>query len=80
MRILVLILALFAVQCIVAYVLPTDAHSNPVYVQHVLNAAVGACDDEDEERFKETFARMLVGFVNVNASRAKCAPVAANRS
>jgi hypothetical protein len=29
---------------------------------------------------RKTFARMLVGFVNVNASRAKCAPVAANRS
>jgi hypothetical protein len=29
---------------------------------------------------RKTFARMLVGFVNVNASRAKCAPIAANRS
>jgi hypothetical protein len=29
---------------------------------------------------RKTFARMLVGFVNANASRAKCAPVAANRS
>jgi hypothetical protein len=29
---------------------------------------------------RKTFAHMLVGFVNVNASRAKCAPVAANRS
>jgi hypothetical protein len=29
---------------------------------------------------RKTFARMLVGFVNINASRAKCAPVAANRS
>jgi hypothetical protein len=29
---------------------------------------------------RKTFARVLVGFVNVNASRAKCAPVAANRS
>jgi hypothetical protein len=28
---------------------------------------------------RKTFARMLVGFVNVNASRAKCAPIAANR-
>jgi hypothetical protein len=28
---------------------------------------------------RRTFAHMLVGFVNVNASRAKCAPVAANR-
>jgi hypothetical protein len=29
---------------------------------------------------RKTFARMLVGFVNVNASRAKCAAVAANRT
>jgi len=29
---------------------------------------------------RKTFAHMLVGFVNVNAGRAKCAPVAANRS
>jgi hypothetical protein len=34
-------LALLAVECIVGYVLPTEAHSDPVYVQHVLNAAVG---------------------------------------
>jgi len=34
-------LALFATECIVGYVLPTEAHSNPVYVQHVLNEAVG---------------------------------------
>jgi hypothetical protein len=29
---------------------------------------------------RKTFAHVLVGFVNVNASRAKCVPVAANRS
>jgi hypothetical protein len=34
-------LAMFAVECIVAYVLPSKAHSNPVYVQHVLNGAMG---------------------------------------
>lgn len=34
-------LALVAIECIVGYVLPTEAHSNPVYVQHVLNEAVG---------------------------------------
>jgi len=28
---------------------------------------------------RKTFARMHVGFVNVNASAAKCMPVAANR-
>jgi hypothetical protein len=34
-------LALFTVECIVAYVLPTKAHSDPVYVQHVINGAMG---------------------------------------
>jgi hypothetical protein len=29
---------------------------------------------------RKTFARMQLGFVNVNASQAKCAPVAASRS
>jgi hypothetical protein len=33
--------ALLAVECIVGYALPTEAHSNPVYVQHVLNGAMG---------------------------------------
>jgi hypothetical protein len=33
-------LAMLAVECIVGYVLPTEAHSNPVYVQHVLNGAM----------------------------------------
>ena len=32
---------MFAVECIVAYVLPTVAHSDPGYVQHVINAAMG---------------------------------------
>src|SRR5215213_9760936 len=34
-------LSLFAVECIVGYVLPTVAHTNPGYVQDVLDAAVG---------------------------------------
>src|SRR3954468_15640300 len=34
-------LALFAVECIVGYVLPTVAKFNPGYVQAVLDAAVG---------------------------------------
>ena len=34
-------LALFATECIVGYVLPTEAHTDPVYVQHVLNGAIG---------------------------------------
>jgi hypothetical protein len=40
-------LALFAVQCIVAYVLPTVALSDPGYVQDVLDAAVGASPSGD---------------------------------
>jgi hypothetical protein len=35
-------LAMLAVQCIVGYVLPTMARSNPGYVHDVLNAAVGS--------------------------------------
>jgi hypothetical protein len=34
-------LAMFAVECIVGYYLPTVAHSNPGYVQHVINGAMG---------------------------------------
>jgi hypothetical protein len=33
-------LAMFATEFFVGYYLPTEAHSNPVYVQHVLNAVV----------------------------------------
>lgn len=33
-------LAMFAEECIVGYVLPTVAHTDPGYVQHVLNAAM----------------------------------------
>ncbi|MFZ1993193.1 MAG: hypothetical protein WAU75_03725 [Solirubrobacteraceae bacterium] len=34
-------LAMFAAECIIGYYLPTVAHSNPGYVQHVINAAMG---------------------------------------
>jgi hypothetical protein len=34
-------LAMFAVECVVGYYLPTVAHSNPGYVQHVINGAMG---------------------------------------
>jgi hypothetical protein len=34
-------LAMFATECIVGYVLPTIAHANPVYVQGVIDAAMG---------------------------------------
>lgn len=33
--------SMFAVECIVGYVLPGMAHSNPGYVQHVINGAMG---------------------------------------
>jgi hypothetical protein len=35
--------------------------------------------DTVNTRSRRTFARMLIGFVNISANRAKCAPVAANR-
>ena len=34
-------LAMLVQECLVGYYLPTIAHSRPVYVQHVLNAAMG---------------------------------------
>src|SRR4051794_38869815 len=40
-------LALFAVECVVACVLPTVAHLNPVYVQSVLDAAMGSHPSTD---------------------------------
>jgi hypothetical protein len=39
--------SLFAVECIVGYVLPTVAHFNPAYVQDVLDAAVGKAPGGD---------------------------------
>src|SRR5215207_1563696 len=40
-------LAMFANQCIVAYVLPTVAHSDPGYVQAYLDAAMGQSPSGD---------------------------------
>ena len=40
-------LAIFAVQCIVAYVLPTVALTDPGYVQDVIDAAVGGSPSGD---------------------------------
>lgn len=37
-------LAMLVQECIVAYYLPTIVHSNPVYVQHVLNGAMAHGD------------------------------------
>jgi hypothetical protein len=55
-------LALFAVQCIVAYVLPTVAHSNPGYVQDVLDAAVGGSPSGDIGHMNEVFLVSGIGY------------------
>ncbi len=55
-------LALFAVQCIVAYVLPTVAPSNPGYVQDVLDAAVGGSPSGDIGHMQELFLVSGIGY------------------
>jgi hypothetical protein len=55
-------LAMFAVQCIVAYVLPTVAHFNPGYVQDVLDAAVGGSPSGDIGHMHELLLASGIGF------------------
>jgi hypothetical protein len=55
-------LALFAVECIVGYVLPTVAHSNPGYVQDVLDAAVGGSPSGDIGHMQELFLASGIGY------------------
>ena len=55
-------LAIFAGQCIVAYVLPTVAHSNPAYVQDVLDAAVGGSPSGDIGHMQELFLASGIGY------------------
>ena len=55
-------LALFAIQCIVAYVLPTVAASNPGYVQDVLDGAVGRSPVGDIGRMPELFLTSGIGY------------------
>ena len=55
-------LAMFAVECIVAYVLPTVAHSNPGYVQDVLDAAVGGSPSGDIGHMHELFLASGIGY------------------
>jgi hypothetical protein len=55
-------LALFAVQCIVAYVLPTVALSDPGYVQDVLDAAVGGSPSGDIGHMAEVFLVTGIGY------------------
>jgi hypothetical protein len=55
-------LALFAVECIVACVLPTVAHSNPGYVQDVLDAAVGGSPSGDIGHMQQLFLASGIGY------------------
>jgi hypothetical protein len=55
-------LAMFAVQCIVACVLPTVALSDPRYVQDVLDAAVGGSPSGDIGHMQELFLVTGIGF------------------
>jgi hypothetical protein len=55
-------LAMFAEQCIVAYVLPTIAHSNPGYVQDVLDAAVGRSPNGDIGHMHELLLLAGIGY------------------
>jgi hypothetical protein len=55
-------LAIFAVQCIVAYVLPTVAQSDPAYVQDVLDAAVGGSPTGDIGHMHEVFLVSGIGY------------------
>ena len=55
-------LALFAVECIVAYVLPTVAHSNPAYVEDVLDAAVGGSPSGDIGHMQQLFLVTGIGY------------------
>jgi hypothetical protein len=55
-------LAMFAVQCIVAYVLPTVARSNPGYVQDLLDAAMGRSPAGDIGAMQELFLVAGIGY------------------
>jgi hypothetical protein len=55
-------LGIFAVQCIVAYVLPTVALSDPAYVQDVLDAAVGGSPNGDIGHMQELLLVSGIGF------------------
>src|SRR3954451_934933 len=55
-------LALFAVECVVGYVLPTIAHSNPAYVQGVIDAAVGRSTTVDIGHMRALLLAMGLGY------------------
>jgi hypothetical protein len=55
-------LALLAVECIVGYVLPAEAHSNPVYVQHVINGAMAHGDSSGIGAMQGLFLVAGIGY------------------
>jgi hypothetical protein len=55
-------LAMIAVECIVGYVLPAVAHSNPGYVQAVLDAALGRSTSGDIGHTQELLLTMGFGY------------------
>jgi hypothetical protein len=55
-------LAMFANQCIVAYVLPTIAHSDPGYVQAYLDAAMGQSSGGDIGHVQQLFVVAGIGY------------------
>jgi hypothetical protein len=55
-------LAILTVQCVVAYVLPTVADSDPGYVQDVLVAAVGGTPSGDIGLMSEVFIVSGIGY------------------
>ena len=55
-------LCMFAVQCIVGYVFPTVARSNPGYVQDVIDAAVGGTPSGDIGSMKELLLVTGIGY------------------
>src|SRR3954452_7003066 len=55
-------LSLFAVECIVGYVLPTVAHFNPGYVQDVLDAAVGGSPNGDIGHMQQLLLAAGIGY------------------
>jgi hypothetical protein len=55
-------LSLFAIECIVGYVLPTVAHTDPQYAQHVLNAAVGSGPSSGIGHMQQLFFLSGIGY------------------
>ena len=55
-------LAMFAAECIIGYYLPTVAHSNPGYVQHVINAAMGHGPSGGIGPMRELFIVVGIGY------------------